>query len=70
MRMDLALRDVATLRFEDVFDRIFQGDDMLASLEINLLNQRRERGRLPAADRAGDENKPVLIAGQQFQTVG
>src|SRR5436190_9565566 len=62
--LDLPLCDVATVRFEDVFNRIFQGDYMLVSLEINLLDQRRERCRFSAPNRAGDKDEPVLIAGQ------
>ena len=59
-----ALGDVATLRLEDVFDRILEGNDVLASLDIYLLDQSGQRGRLSAADRAGNEDEPVMVARQ------
>src|SRR5262245_22329378 len=47
---DLALRYMAAFRLEDVFNRIFKGDDMLMPLQVNLLNQRGECGGLSAAN--------------------
>ena len=70
MRVHLALGDVTTFRLENVFDRIFEGDDVFAPLEIHLFDQRRQGRRLPAPDRAGHENESVLIARQQFQSLG
>ena len=56
MRVHFALRDVATFWFENVFDRIFERDDVFASLDVHLLDQRRERRRFSAAHRTGNEN--------------
>ena len=70
MRVHFALRDVATLRFENVFDRVFERDDVLASLDVHLLDQRRQRRGFSAADRTGDENEAVLIPREQLEMLG
>ena len=70
VRVHFALRDVAAFRLENVFDRVFERDDVLAPLDIHLLDQRRQRGRFSAADRAGHEDEPVLITREQFQMLG
>ena len=70
MRMHFALRDVATFRLEDVFDRIFESDDVLAPFEIHLLDQSRQRRRFAAPHRARHENESVLITRQQFESLG
>ena len=70
MRVHFALGDVATLRLEDVFDRILQRDDVLAPLQVHLLDERGQRGRFSAADRTGDEDQAILIARQQLQCSG
>jgi len=44
-----ALGDVAAFRFKDILDRIFKRDDVLAPLDVYLVDQSRERGRFPAA---------------------
>ena len=62
MRVHFALRDVATFRLQNVFDRIFERDDVLAALQIHLLNQCSQRGRFAAADRAGHQDEAVLVA--------
>ncbi len=70
MGAHFALGDVAAFRLQDVLDWVFQGDDVLAALPINLLDQSRQGGRFSAADRARDQNQSVLIAGQKFQLLG
>ena len=67
VRVHFALGDVATLRLEDIFDRIFERDDVFATFDIYLLDERRQRGRFAAADRTGDENEAVLITREQFE---
>src|SRR4029077_8068468 len=36
-------------------------------LDVYLVDQSREGGRFPAADRASDENQSVLITGEKFE---
>ena len=70
MGVNFALGDVATLRLENVFDRILEGDDMLAALHVYLLDERGEGGRFAAADRAGDEDEAVMEAGEKLEALG
>ena len=42
--VNLALGDVATLGLEDVFDRVLESNNMLAPLDIYLLDERGEGG--------------------------
>ena len=70
MRVHFALGDVATFWFQHILDRIFEGDDVLAPLDVRLLDQSRERGRFSTADRAGDENQSVLITREEFEMLG
>ena len=69
VRVHFTLRDVAAFRLEDVFDRVLERDDVLAPLEVHLLDQRGERGRFAAADRTGDKDEPILVAREQFQVL-
>ena len=55
--VDLALVDEAPLVLVDVLDRILDGDDVLAALGVDLVDHRRERRRLAAARRPGDEDE-------------
>ena len=50
--MHFALRDVATLRLKDVFDRVLEGNDVLAPLEIYLLDERSQGSGFAATDRS------------------
>ena len=70
VRVHFALRDVATFRLEDVFDRIFQRDDVFATFDVYLFDERSERRRFAAADRTGDENEAVVITREQFEMFG
>ena len=65
-----ALGDVATLRLEDVFDRVLESDDVLAPLDVYLLDERGQSGRFAAADRAGDEDESVMEAREQLEALG
>ena len=63
--VDLALVDETALVRMDVLDRIFDGDDVLAALGVDLVDHRRERRRLAAARRPGDEDQPARPLGQR-----
>ena len=43
---------------------------MLASFEVHLFDERGEGGRFATANRAGDEDEPVLETGEQLQAFG
>ena len=60
----LALVDEASLVLVDVLDRILDGEDVLAPLGVDLVDHRRERRRLAAAGRAGDEHQPARPLGE------
>ncbi len=44
--MHFALRNVTPFRFEDVFDWVLERDDVLVALEVHLLDERGQRGRV------------------------
>ena len=62
--VDLALVDETALVLVDVLDRILDGDDVLAPLGVDLVDHRRQRRRLAAAGRAGDEDQPARPLGE------
>src|SRR6266478_798219 len=64
MREYFALRDVAVFRLDDVLNRVFEGDDVIAPLRIDLLNHRRQRCGFAGAHGTGRQNQSVLIAGE------
>src|SRR5438477_13084742 len=70
MGMDFALRDVTALRREDVFNRIFQRNDVFPSLDVDLLNQGGQGCRFSTSNRSGNEDQAVMITSQQFQVLG
>src|SRR5690606_9386227 len=53
---DLALVDDAAFRVVDVFDRIFDREDVVAPLLVEDVDQCREGGGFSAAGRAGEQN--------------
>ena len=61
--VNLPLIDVATLRVENVFDRIFEGEDVVLTVTIDEVNECGERGGFSRADGARYQHKPVVIAG-------
>ena len=63
--VDLALVDETALVLVDVLDRILDGDDVLAALGVDLVDHRRQRRRLAAAGRAGDEHQAARPLGQR-----
>ena len=64
VRVHFALRDVTTFRLQDVFNRIFQRDDVFAPLQIHLLDKRGQGGGFAAPHRAGHQDQSILIARQ------
>ena len=52
---------------EEVFDRILQGDDVFVAGAVHFFDQRGKGRALAAANRAGNQNEPVLVLGQHFE---
>src|SRR5439155_9551322 len=63
--VDLALVDEAVLVLVDVLDRILDGQNVAVPLRVDLVEQRRQRGRLAAAGRAGDEDEAARAIGER-----
>ena len=57
VRMQLALVDHAVLVHVHEFDRIFDGQDVLVALGIDLVDHRGERRGFTGASRSGHENQ-------------
>ena len=53
---DFALFDDALVVLEDEFDRIFQRDDVLFEIGVDVLDHRGQGGGLAAAGGAGDQH--------------
>jgi hypothetical protein len=62
--VDLALVDVAALGFEDVFDRVLEGENVVLAVAVDEIDERGEGGGFAGADRTGDEDQAVLVAGE------
>ena len=56
---------MAAFGFEHIFDRIFEGEDVVLAIAVDEIDEGCERGRLAGADRSGDEHEAVLIAGER-----
>ena len=61
---DLALVDDAALVGVEDLDRVLDRDDVLAPRAVDVVDHRRERGRLARAGRAGDEHEAAMLLGQ------
>ena len=61
---DLTLLHDAGVVAVDDLDRILQRDDVLAPSLVDVVDHRGERGRLPGAGRAGDEDEAALLVGE------
>src|SRR5437763_14887128 len=70
MGMCFALGKVTALRLDDVFNRIFQRNDVSPSLDVDLLNQGGQGCRFSTSNRSGNEDQAVMITSQQFQVLG
>lgn len=64
MLADFPLLYQATLAGVTVLNRIFQRQDVFIGMLIKISHHRRQRGGLPAASSASDQNQSVL-AGKQ-----
>src|SRR5947209_8514118 len=49
------------------FNWVFDGNDMVLSLEVGVIDDRRQRGVLSRAGRTGTQDKPFLEHGKFFQ---
>jgi hypothetical protein len=61
---DLALVDQRALRLVHELDRVLEGEDVTRHGLVEVVDHRRERGRLAAAGRAGDEDEALLLVAQ------
>ena len=68
--MQLALIDQAALVRMQVFDRIFDRDDVFMALSVDLVDHRRDRRRLTGTGRAGDEHQASRLLAQRGDDVG
>src|SRR5439155_7568249 len=64
---DLPLVDDAALVAVHKLDGILDREDVIAARAVDLVDQRRVRGRLTGAGRAGDEHEPARLRGQLVQ---
>ncbi len=59
---DLALADEAALALVHELDRVLDGEDVALHARVDVVDHRRERGRLARAGLARDEDQPVVGA--------
>ena len=64
---DLALVDQALLRGVHELDRILDGEDVALVGLVDVVDHRRQRGRLAGAGRAGDQHQPLLLVAELLQ---
>jgi hypothetical protein len=69
VRVDFALIHVAALGVEHVFDRIFQGENVVFAVAIDEINQSRQSRRFSGSHRARDENQTVVISGERHDVI-
>ena len=60
----LALVDQAALVLVEVLDRVLDGEDVPVLLGVDLVDHRRQRGRLAAAGRPGDQHQAARAVGE------
>ena len=64
VRSDLALVDQALLRLVHELDRVLDREDVAVLVLVDVVDHRRERGRLARAGRAGDQHQAARLVGQ------
>jgi pilus retraction protein PilT len=64
VRADLALVDDAALVPVHELDRILDGENVVGTGAVDLVDHRRERRRLTGARRSGDEHEPARVLGE------
>ena len=67
---DLALVDDAALVPVQELDRILDREDVLGAVAVDPVEQRRERGRLAGAGRAGDEHEAARLLAEVVELLG
>ena len=67
---DLALVDHALLRGVEVLDRVLDGDDVVAALAVDDVEQRGEGRRFAAAGRAGEQHHALVEVGEAGEGAG
>ena len=63
MRADFALADHRLLARVHVFDRVFDGENVLRTARVDEVHDRRKRARFAVTGRAGDEHEPLMVIG-------
>ena len=66
---DLALVDDAHPVVVQELDRVLDREDVLGAAAVDVVDQRRERRRLARAGRAGDEDEPARLVGEQLDVL-
>ena len=61
---DFALVDDRLLVLEEVFDRVFEGQNVARPVVVAIIDHRRQRGRLAGAGRAGHQHQTALFHDQ------
>ena len=64
VRAELALDDLRLLAAMDELDRVFERDDVEASRGVQVVDHRRERGRLAGAGGAGDQHHALVVVAE------
>jgi hypothetical protein len=63
VRADFALVDQALLALVHEFDRVLDGQDVAVLVFVDVVDHRRQRGRLARAGRAGDQHDAARLLG-------
>ena len=64
VKVHFALIHVAASRGDDELDRVFQRDDVVLAISVDLVNEGRQRRRFPARNRSCDEDEAVGVLEQ------
>ena len=67
---DLAVHDDGFFNRVHKLDRVLDRDDVFAEVLVDVVDHRRERGRLAAAGRAGDDDEALVEVAQFLQRLG
>lgn len=67
MEADFAVSDVAALGGVHEFDGVFEGEDVVVAVFIDMVNHGGHGGGFSGADGAGDEDEAVLVAAKGFE---
>ena len=70
VRVDFALGDVAVARVDDVFDRVFERDDVVVALLVDVIDHRGQRRGFARADGARHEDEAVVVFREHLHDLG